>query len=165
MAADARKKIVDAAKGILLGTCSVLSVYDDKDVRVLLRSIESAKTILTEALKATSLSEDQLVTFNKKISHSLVDALQRTHKRVDEIIDKENKATLTMYIETIKQEGPMIITVSQIYLSNLAEGDKKTAKEPLDQIINRLIELLNNIHSIVTIEQMSGYNQIDVIYL
>jgi hypothetical protein len=146
-----RQKLIDASKGLLNGTTRLLDVYDDSEVRKIVRMCDDCKHNI-DVLKTISDVQSLIKTIKPTCDY-LVQLTQFSTKRIDEILLPAMQVKLRHAVDEVTQASSLMVTSSKAVVQN---PTNKAAAESRNHCCDRVKQALDEIIVAVTTREESA---------
>ncbi|KAI9206152.1 Vinculin family-domain-containing protein [Polychytrium aggregatum] len=146
-----RNCLLEAVKGILVGTTQVLNVHDDLEVRKIVKSSQQCQSYLNSIIELAAKVPDpavsqELLRTIARTSQTFVSLAQMTTRRLDELVLELLQARLKVDIGVLTRESPLLISSCKLALSKSSDETKRYS---LEHSSRRLIEACHDIEIVV----------------
>ncbi|XP_063685744.1 vinculin-like isoform X7 [Bolinopsis microptera] len=132
-----RRKLITGAKGILTGTCDLLLMYDESEVRKIVKNCEAVRSYFPVCLEVGTLED--LSFYIKNLTPGLTQVCKAVKNRADELLHKPYADILRRETEQLKKFAPMLIGASKSLIN--AQGNEEltnAAHQNLDTTIEKM---------------------------
>eukprot|EP00794_Sanderia_malayensis_P016841 gene16841-18540_t len=153
---DARKKLINGARGILSGTSTLLLTFDDAEVRKILKACKS----LLEYLRVSELVEimPDVITFVKNLTPAVFNMVKLVESRQADLTHKVHQDLLKMHCNDVKKSIPTLITAMKAFVVTLERGGPGRAEAQENRNF-RITKLSDDILEIMRILQLKVYDE------
>eukprot|EP00049_Salpingoeca_infusionum_P001089 m.45074 g.45074 ORF g.45074 m.45074 type:complete len:847 (+) comp10863_c0_seq1:830-3370(+) len=133
--ADGRQLLVQAARGLLMGTTNVLMTYDAAEVRKIVKLGENIIEHLAVSKNVENL--EQLVVLMREISRDLMGFAQLCDARYQELINQTLANKLLHANETLRKSSPLLVTSLRTFIQNSDNDQARAARDyTIEQVMN-----------------------------
>ncbi|XP_040564068.1 vinculin isoform X11 [Lepeophtheirus salmonis] len=152
----ARSKLIEGSRLILQGTSNVLMVFDESEVRKIVRECKKVLDYLSVAEVIESMED--LVQFVKDLSPCLSKVTFDVEKRIEDLTHQVHRECLSKCVEQVKTLAPILICSMKIFIQILVNGGKGTdeAGENRNYLAGRMSE---EVSEIVRVLQLTTYDE------
>ncbi|OQV21327.1 Vinculin [Hypsibius exemplaris] len=153
---QARRFLIDGARGILQGTSSLLLCFDESEVRKIIRECKKVLDYLAVA-EVIETMED-LVQFVKDLSPCLTKVSHEVDARQKELTHQPHREILIRCLDSVKSLAPILICSMKIFIQILQQGGKgiEEAAENRNYLAQRMTDEINEI---VRVLQLVTYDE------
>ncbi|GAU87366.1 hypothetical protein RvY_00232-1 [Ramazzottius varieornatus] len=153
---QARRFLIDGARGILQGTSSLLLCFDESEVRKIIRECKKVLDYLAVAEVIESMED--LVQFVKDLSPSLTKVSHEVDARQKELTHQPHREILIRCLDSVKALAPILICSMKIFIQILQQGGKgiEEAAENRNYLAQRMSDEINEI---VRVLQLTTYDE------
>ncbi|XP_071505940.1 vinculin-like isoform X2 [Diadema antillarum] len=146
---EARKILIDGARGILGGTSDLLLCFDQSEVRKILAVAKGVMEYLAVS-EVVDILED-LVTFVKNLTPGLTNLAQKVTARSKELTHVAHANGLINHTESLKRTTPILISSMKIYVTTLQKGGRgrEEAQQNRTFIVGRMSHEITEIMRIL----------------
>ncbi|KAL9979828.1 hypothetical protein ACROYT_G017545 [Oculina patagonica] len=123
---EARKKLIDGARGILSGTSALLLTFDEAEVRKILKVCRGVLEYLSVAEIVESMEE--LVTFVKNLTPGITEMAKKVEARIEELTHQDHADMLKKSLNTVKAMSTQLITAIKTYVLTVQRGGQNIAE-------------------------------------
>ncbi|KAL5267420.1 hypothetical protein ACHWQZ_G004455 [Mnemiopsis leidyi] len=131
-----RRKLITGAKGILTGTCDLLLMYDESEVRKIVKNCEAVKSYFPVCLEVGTLED--LSFYIKNLTPGLTQVCKAVQNRAQELLHKPYADILRRETEQLKKFAPMLIGASKSLINAQNEELTNAAHQNLDNTIEKM---------------------------
>ncbi|XP_065072400.1 vinculin-like [Rhopilema esculentum] len=153
---EAKKKLINGARGILSGTSTLLLTFDDAEVRKILKSCKS----LLEYLRVSELVETMpdLITFVKNLTPGVTETCKMVDGRQADLTHQVHRDLLIKHTTSVKKTLPLLISAMKAFVTTLERGGqgRAEAQENRNFLITRIID---DILEIMRVLQLKVYDE------
>jgi len=153
---EAKKKLINGARGILSGTSTLLLTFDDAEVRKILKSCKS----LLEYLRVSELVETMpdLITFVKNLTPGVTETCKMVDVREKDLTHQVHRDLLNKHTASVKKTLPLLISAMKAFVTTLEKGGigRAEAQENRNFLITRIID---DILEIMRVLQLKVYDE------
>lgn len=152
----ARKKLIEGARGILSGTAQLLLVFDQAEVRKILKHCQSVLDYITVA-EVIEVMQD-LVTFVKNLTPGLTAMAQMVSNRIQELTFQIHRELLQKHLDSAKNAVPLLMSSIKITVTTINAGGKglQEAQENRNYVISKMSY---DIREIMRVLQLTTYDE------
>eukprot|EP00096_Caligus_rogercresseyi_P004203 TRINITY_DN1837_c0_g1_i4.p1 TRINITY_DN1837_c0_g1~~TRINITY_DN1837_c0_g1_i4.p1 ORF type:complete len:921 (-),score=329.98 TRINITY_DN1837_c0_g1_i4:363-3125(-) len=152
----ARSKLIEGSRLILQGTSNVLMVFDESEVRKIVKECKKVLDYLSVAEVIESMED--LVQFVKDLSPCLSKVTFEVEKRIEDLTHQVHRECLSKCVEQVKTLAPILICSMKIFIQILMNGGKGTdeAGENRNYLAGRMSE---EVSEIVRVLQLTTYDE------
>lgn len=153
---QARKKLINGARGILSGTSTLLLTFDDAEVRKILKACKS----LLEYLRVSELVETMpdMITFVKNLTPAVTNMVKLVEGRQGDLTHKVHQDLLKMHTNSVKKSLPPLISVMKAFVVTLERGGPGRAEAQENRNF-RITKLSDDILEIMRVLQLKVYDE------
>ncbi|XP_055334860.1 vinculin-like isoform X2 [Paramacrobiotus metropolitanus] len=153
---QARRLLIDGARGILQGTSSLLLCFDESEVRKIIRECKKVLDYLAVAEVIESMED--LVQFVKDLSPCLTKVSHEVDARQKELTHQPHREILIRCLDSVKSLAPILICSMKIFIQILQQGGKgiEEAAENRNYLAQRMTDEINEI---VRVLQLTTYDE------
>ncbi|XP_072163078.1 vinculin-like [Diadema setosum] len=146
---EARKILIDGARGILGGTSDLLLCFDQSEVRKILAVAKGVMEYLAVS-EVVDIMQD-LVTFVKNLTPGMTNLAQKVTARSKELTHVAHANGLINHTESLKRTTPILISSMKIYVTTLQKGGRgrEEAQQNRTFIVGRMSHEITEIMRIL----------------
>lgn len=152
---QARKKLIEGARGILQGTAALLLCFDESEVRKIIK--ECKKVLEYLAVAEVIENMEDLVQFVKDLSPSLTKVSRDVDARQQELTHQVHREILIRCLDSVKTLAPVLIGGMKTFVQLLAQGKRTDeAAENRNYLAQRMTDEINEI---IRVLQLTTYDE------
>ncbi|XP_022094248.1 vinculin-like isoform X5 [Acanthaster planci] len=135
----ARKKLIDGARGILQGTSELLFVFDESEVRKIVKICEGVLQLLAVSEVVDTMAD--ILTFVQSLTPVVTNMNSQVAARREELINASHAAQLAQHLEQFQRLIPLLVSSMKIYVAILDQGKpgKQEAWENRTYVASKMI--------------------------
>ncbi|XP_033638461.1 vinculin-like isoform X9 [Asterias rubens] len=135
----ARKKLIDGARGILQGTSDLLFVFDESEVRKIVKICEQVLQLLAVSEVVDTMAD--ILTFVQSLTPGATSMNGQVSARREELINASHAAQLAQHTEQFQKLIPLLVSSMKIYVFIVQDNKpgKQEAWENRTYIASKMI--------------------------
>ncbi|XP_038053446.1 vinculin-like isoform X5 [Patiria miniata] len=135
----ARKKLIEGARGILQGTSDLLFVFDESEVRKIVKICEGVLQLLAVSEVVDTMQD--ILTFVQALTPGVTNMNSQVSARREELINASHAAQLAQHSEQFQKLIPLLVSSMKIYVTILEQGKpgKQEAWENRTYVASKMI--------------------------
>lgn len=135
---EARKKLIDGARGILSGTSALLLTFDEAEVRKILKVCRGVLEYL--AVSEVVESMEELVTFVKNLTPGITEMAKKVEGRIEELTHQVHADMLRKSLNTVKAMSTQLITAIKTFVLTVQRGGQNIpeAQEYRNYVVGKM---------------------------
>ncbi|XP_071853615.1 vinculin-like isoform X9 [Apostichopus japonicus] len=155
---SARKTLIEGSRGILSGTAQLLLVFDQAEVRKILKHCQGVLDYIVVAEVIEGMQD--LVTFVKNLTPGMTAMANMVSARAKELTFQIHRELLEKHLDSVKSMVPLLVSAIKITVTTISQGGAglKEAHENRNYVIKKMCY---DIREIMRVLQLTTYDEDD----